>query len=122
MRDHYLTVRLTQEEYEYLHAQSEKMKKKNPSRASVYDNFSFYIREELLLKSGYRSPQMEQGIADLRYELRKIGVNANQVAHRINGNIGTPDDIRTIKRYLKEIGDKMDELEGEIRAAWQSQN
>lgn len=46
---------------------------------------------------------LEQQLRDVKYELRKIGTNVNQIAKKINGGFGTADDLQELEQYLKRI-------------------
>ncbi len=114
-----IKVRLTPEEREYLKEASRSFfQKQPPSRV----NFSEYIREKLLMESGYRNKKLGQLLLANRYELRKIGTNINQVAKKINSGFGTKQDLALLQEDLAEIHSQMEALEEEIGKLWQSQN
>lgn len=71
--------------------------------ANGRENFSEYLRIMLLEKSGYQNRMLEQQLRDVKYELRKIGTNVNQIAKKINGGFGTADDLQELEQYLKRI-------------------
>lgn len=112
------TVRFTQEEYESL----QKDLNKRNDHVLRQDNFSGYARECLLAKSHYRSLRIEREINELRYEIRKIGVNINQIAKKINGGFGTRNDLIVLVKRLDEIEKLMDFYEKKVEDSWQSQN
>lgn len=66
------------------------------------DNMSAYIRKIAI--DGYIVQVDHSDIKSMTYEIHKIGVNINQIAHKvnINGNISNKDLIE-IKEALKEI-------------------
>lgn len=112
------TIRFTQEEYEAL---CERIASKQKSIRGE-DSFSAYARECLLAKSQYRSLRIEREISDLRYEIRKIGVNINQVTKKINGGYGTQMDLITLKKRLEDIEKLVDSYEKKVEEFWRSQS
>ncbi|MBO5259030.1 MAG: MobC family plasmid mobilization relaxosome protein [Agathobacter sp.] len=112
------TVRFTQEEYVSLQEDMNKRKDHVPGK----DDFSTYAREKLLAKSYYQNLRIQREINELRYEIRKIGVNINQIAKKINGGFGTRNDLIVIIKRLDEIEQLMDSYEKKVEDSWQSQN
>ena len=92
----WIIFRVTPEERAYLEQRARD--------AKTGKNFSGYLRNTMLANSGYRNPQLEKLLKDVQYELRKIGTNVNQIAKKINGGLGEPEDIRELERYLNRIG------------------
>ena len=101
-------VRLTKEELEYL-------KKCSTDSGGKFKNgrvnFSDYIRVQLLSGSGYRNEVLIRQLRDLKYELRKIGTNVNQIAKKINSGFGVPQDIERLEGYLARIESAFAELD-----------
>ena len=85
-------------------------------------NLSGYMRDQVLSAAGIRNAALTNSTAKLQYEMRKLGVNVNQIARKLNAGIGTQKDIEIlfakidqIERLLGQYMDKVDEL-------WRSQN
>ena len=66
------------------------------------DNMSAYIRKIAI--DGYIVQVDHSDIKDMTYEIHKIGVNINQIAHKVNitENVSNKELIE-IKEALKEI-------------------
>ncbi len=112
-----IRIRVTPEELEHL-------KKCSGSSSVVFkngrDNFSGYLRSKLLLETSHKNQQIEQQMKELQYELRKIGTNVNQIAKKVNGGFGTPNDLVELKNYMNRIEKVMEELQKEVENIWQS--
>lgn len=112
-----IRIRVTPEELEHL-------KKCSGSSSIVFkngrENFSGYLREKLLLETNHKNQVMEKEIKELRYELRKIGTNVNQIAKKVNGGFGTAGDIEELKNYMERIEKIMDDIYKEVGSIWQS--
>ena len=111
------TIRFTQEEYNALEKSVAASKMKN---SKGEDNFSAYMRECILSKTGYRNLRMELELRELRYEIRKIGVNINQIAKQLNAGYGFPDDADAIQDLLKQVEDTVLQYEKKVVELWQS--
>ena len=77
---------------------------------------------KLLEASGYQNSLLERQMRDVRYELRKIGTNINQIAKKINSGFGTLGDLRELERYLADIEGIFSEFGKEVEHAWRSQS
>lgn len=96
-----LNIRLTEKELEYLKKCSENS---DCRFKNGRDNFSDYLRSLLFVASGYRDEAYLKQLRDLQFEVRKIGININQIAKKINsGYIGYSDDLAELKEYLSRI-------------------
>lgn len=83
------------------------------------ENFSEYLREKLLESSGYKNSMMEQQLRDIRYELRKIGTNINQVTKKINAGFGTLNDLVEIEKSQQQIIRIFEAYQEEAEKKWQ---
>lgn len=121
MRSENIRVRLTEEEKAHLIRCARLSDKRFKKSHDV--NLSEYIRSLLLSNTHYVSEhEIKKLLKDLNYELRKIGVNVNQIAHKFNGNIGSESDLVALKKYLTEVEEQIVRVEKEVKNAWQSQN
>lgn len=84
-------------------------------------NFSKFLRDRLL--SGFSAQEkLARQNGTLRHEIRRIGVNINQVTKKINAGFGSASDIPLLDEMLKEVEETLEEyirLTGEL---WESQN
>lgn len=114
-RNRKFTFRLTQEEYEFLLERS----KQADISGKNYKTLSDFIRESTLEKNGYHSRIIKEQLHDLKYEIRKIGVNVNQVTKKINGGFGTLKDVETLESSLLGIEKHLKVYEERLTALWQ---
>lgn len=115
-----IRVRLTKAELEHLKSASEKYEYNRFRNGK--GNFSDYLRELLLSGSGYRNNTLKIQMKELRYELRKIGVNVNQIAKKINAGFGTAADVKELNNNLKEIRQSFEKYQKEVEELWRLQN
>ena len=111
-RNERVHVRLTKEELEHLKKCSAKQGRRF-KRGDGRVNFSDYLRQQLLAGSGYRNVALIRQLRELKYELRKIGTNVNQVARKVNSGLGTPQDVERMQGYLARIEQLFEELREE---------
>lgn len=114
-----IRIRLTEEEHAYLISQA---KKSGSCFSSGRENLSKYLRDIIFRESRYKDWELKKELRNLNYELRKIGVNVNQIAHKINGNYWTADDLVALRNYLKSVEHHLEKLEKDVEEAWQSQS
>lgn len=119
-RTEIISIRFTEKELEHLKKCSGSFKKAKFQNGR--DNFSEYLREKLLKESDYRNKVLEQQLADLRYEIRKIGTNINQVTKKINSGFGTSNDLKEIVLCMEETQQIFEKFREEVEHAWQSQS
>lgn len=114
-----LRLRLSDDELEFLKEQADASGAKFKNGKT---NLSRYVRETLLAGSGLRDEQLQRGIRSLAYEFRKIGTNINQIARKINADIGTPEDLIRLTDYLDRIETKFAGFLKEVEEHWPSQS
>lgn len=83
-------------------------------------NFSGYLRNLLLQSSNYKNISLLKQMNSLRYEIRKIGVNINQVAKKVNSGFGTKEDIAELQIKLEEVRELLRKYEKEVEQIWES--
>lgn len=115
-----IRIRFTPSEAEHLRKESVIFHEKK--RGGGRENFSEYLREQLLGASNYKNESIQQQLKDLRYELRKIGTNVNQIAKKINGGYGTPNDLEELDEHLKKIEEEFRDYEKAVLEKWESQS
>ena len=119
LKERKVTFRVTEDEYNFLLTKSNNSSEKFKNGK---ENVSGFIRETLLSETGYRNVFLERQLKDLRYEIRKIGTNINQVVKKINSGYGTQADVPILEKSLEEIKESIDEYERLIKEKWQSPN
>lgn len=100
MKDRKITFRVTQEEYTLIDEM-----KKTETRFTYGGRWdmSAYIRNLVLSQTGKKDVRVDMELKDLNYQVRKIGVNINQIAHRLNSNIGDMRDAEYVVELMKEL-------------------
>lgn len=118
LRTEKIRIRLTIEELEYL-----KQCMKEDDGAKFHngkENLSGYVRDRLLSNIGYRNKALEKQNENLNYELRKIGVNVNQIARKINAGFGSRQDITDLFSYLNIIEQMLEDYQKKVSELWES--
>ena len=100
MKDRKITFRVTQKEYTLIDEM-----KKTETRFTYGGRWdmSAYIRNLVLSQTGKKDVRVDIELKDLNYQVRKIGVNINQIAHRLNSNIGDMRDAEYVVELMKEL-------------------
>lgn len=107
-RSHEVIFRLTDREYKSLI----EMVRGDPearTKCGAKVNVSRYIRKCIFAPAGSMN-DMKKEIKELRFQVRKIGVNINQVAKRINSGYLETNDIASL---LESVG-KVERLFGKL--------
>ena len=86
-------------------------------------NVSAYIRKCIFDRSD-NPATIQKELKGLAYQVRKIGVNINQVAAKVNAGYATPMDLENLLFYLKKVEEEFLRLEKDLkeRGIWLSQN
>ena len=58
--------------------------------------------------------RVDMELKDLNHQVRKIGVNINQIAHRLNRNIGDMRDAEYVVELMKELNVRLEKLTEKI--------
>lgn len=108
-RDKKITIRLTNFELDMV------MQNYNESHLKSFQEFAIKI-----LSDGYIVNIDTSDLHNYAYEINKIGVNINQITHKINSiNMQSPD-MYLIKQSVKECLFLMQELTKIVRRHWMS--
>ena len=113
MKDRKITFRVTQEEYDLIDS------KKQTEKHFVYGGtwgMSAYIRNLVLSQSGGADVRIDKELSHLNYEIRKIGVNINQIAHKLNANYGDPRDAQYVMELMTELTKTVDEFKEQFKS------
>lgn len=106
-------IRFTEKEYAALR----RMAEADPDARNQKDQveLSRYIRKCIFSSSGF-GRDMEQELRELKFQIRKIGVNINQAVHRINAGYAFPDDdtllltrLAALEQLFNDFLKKMEE-------------
>lgn len=94
MKEHIVTFRVTEEEYQTI--------LKRTKQAGIYrNNVSEYVRRQIL---GEEYPYVrERLLRRMNYEIRKIGVNINQITARNNSRLYLDSDKKQLTEDLEEL-------------------
>lgn len=99
-RDKKIIVRLTPKEYDYLTTLSNA---DEGSKTYTGKNcLSKYVRKVLLSPVG-SSKDMRKELDKLNFEIKKIGININQIAKRLNAGFEFSSDEATVLKKLNEV-------------------
>lgn len=101
------TVRFTEEEYTELIKMLESEREKN--HTSHKPNVSDIIRRQTFA-SHLRTVYLEKELHNLTYQIRKIGVNINQITKKINAGFYHSNDIIELQNNLTKIQTKFDDV------------
>lgn len=100
----HIDIRVTPAEYEQLLRKAE-------------GNLSSFCRSLLFQNLNAKSPEADYKA--IVYQIRKIGININQIAARTNAGISFIDDGQVLLRELKKIHEILEVLEEQ---EWRLQN
>lgn len=118
-RERIVSIRFTQTEWEMLKEKAHKARG-SPGRKDR-ENFSGYLREKVMAESSGRNLMLEKKLEAVAYELRKIGVNVNQIAKKANSGFGTVNDLYELRKNQERIRQSLEEVKKEV-GKWRSQN
>lgn len=72
-------------------------------KSKDFKNASECMRQLIVADEPKRNIKLQQILFDVRYELRKIGNNVNQIAKNNNSQFYSDADKRNLKKYLEQI-------------------
>lgn len=94
MKKRIINFRVTEEEYAEIQRRAEHAGIRN-------QNVSEYVRRQVL---GDEYPYLrEKLLRNMNYQIRKIGVNINQIAARCNSGIYLPGDKRLLEEEMQTL-------------------
>ena len=94
-------IRFTEEEYALLEKLAAEDAEKN-SRKEKQKNISAYIRK-CIFEPVLEPSSLKKELKETNYQIRKIGVNINQVAAKVNSGYYGPADIHNLEIYLQLV-------------------
>lgn len=83
-------------------------------------NLSGYMRNQVFSVAGIRNAALTSNVKELKYEIRKLGVNVNQIARKMNAGIGTERDINVLHKKMGEIEQLLSHYIEQMEEIWQS--
>ncbi len=100
-RERRFELMFTQKEYRLLCELAEN-DPDTKTRKTKEKNISAYIRKKIF--EGTDRPQdLKKELENLNYQVRKIGVNINQVTVKINSSYANPNDIKILENHLHDV-------------------
>lgn len=106
-KNQYVGVRLSENEYQTLKRKAEIDSASKTKKGQI--NISKYIRKQILESETDLICTRKQ-MDDLIYQIRKIGVNVNQVTKKINADQGSLRDVRELQEALVAIENQLKEF------------
>nr|WP_302577767.1 plasmid mobilization relaxosome protein MobC [Anaerobutyricum hallii] len=105
-------MRLSEKEYQLLLSKAgndleTKTKKGDKANTSAYIRKCIFLQED-------RPVRLEKELKNLSYQVRKIGVNINQVVAKINAGYGNQIDIYNLEKALEQIKHEMKTLNEKV--------
>ena len=88
-------------------------KRKTRTKKGDKANTSAYIRKCIFLQENC-PVRLEKELKNLSYQVRKIGVNINQVVAKINAGYGNQIDIYNLEKALEQIKHEMKTLNEKV--------
>lgn len=101
-----IMIRFTESEILFLKKKAAEKKETTFADGSV--NFSGYLRKKILEESGWKRVSTDRELRELNYQIRKIGININQVAAKINSGYRGSDAVRQLQKDISEIQQKVE--------------
>ncbi len=83
----HIDIRFSQDDYEKIRKQAE-------------GNLSAFCRKKILQDT---CQEKDKNLREIAYQVRKIGVNINQVTARINAGIPFPNDAQRLQEELEKV-------------------
>ncbi|WP_331487244.1 plasmid mobilization relaxosome protein MobC [Anaerobutyricum hallii] len=112
MRKRRIDIRLSEKEYQLLLSKAgndleTKTKKGDKANTSAYIRKCIFLQED-------RPVRLEKELKNLSYQVRKIGVNINQVVAKINAGYGNQIDIYDLEKALEQVKHEMKTLNEKV--------
>lgn len=81
-------------------------------------NLPGYIRSCVLMQSGWRQETYVREVKELCYQMRKISVNINRVAAKINSGYPGMDAVRMLQENQERTEQKLQELLDKLEVSY----
>lgn len=107
-REYIVGIRFSDREIECLKKEAQKSKRYHFRNGGV--NLPDFIRNHVLEQSGIKKESYARDIRNLIYQVRKIGVNVNQVAAKINSGYRGMDAVSTLLENQNRIEQELEIL------------
>lgn len=111
-------IRFTEEEYALLEKLAAEDAEKN-SRKEKQKNISAYIRK-CIFEPVLEPSSLKKELKETNYQIRKIGVNINQVAAKVNSGYARSLDIHNMEVYLQLVEKQLHYLTDKIGESYGS--
>lgn len=111
-------VRFEKSELDFLKNKALQEKKYCFRNGSV--NLPGYIRSCVLMQSGWGQETYVREVKELCYQIRKISVNINRVAAKINSGFQEMDAVRMLQENQERTEQKLQELLDKLEVSYGS--
>lgn len=95
----FIGIRVSEKDYDFLKSQLQENEK-----------LSGYCRKRLLQTDENRQMERDRNLKELVYQVRKIGININQVVARMNTGISFSDDREKLWQELERVYQLLEEF------------
>lgn len=120
MKEKMISFRVSEAEYKQLKDRAIDTPAGRTKNGNV--NLSGYMRNQVLSAAGIRNTALASNAGKLHYEMRKLGVNVNQIARKLNAGIGTEKDVEILHEKIGRIEQLLEQYIAGVDELWQSQN
>ena len=117
-KEKFIGIRVSEDEYNRLKEIAVETPSGRHKNGTV--NLSGYMRNQVFSIAGIKNAALASNVKDLKYELRKLGVNVNQIARKMNAGIGTDKDIDSLNKKIDEIEQLLERYIEQTYEIWQS--
>lgn len=107
-REVIVPVRFSKEEYQYLREKAGEKPEAHFRNGGV--NFSKFLRGMILEASGQKGSWLKAELRNISYQIRKIGVNVNQIAKKINSGYRGKEEAGRLEEHLRSIEQDFERL------------
>lgn len=105
-----LRIRVSEEEYSDIYQEAEKDMESRYRNGEI--NLSAYLRKCLLRGSdGWMEEAYRKELRELSYQVRKIGVNINQVVRQLNSGYQSRYAVKELIDLMKEMGKRFEKTQ-----------
>ena len=107
-RETYMKIRLTKKEHDLIIDAAEKDNVSKTKKGR--NNVSAYARNAIFSSLSGKSKSIEVELRELKFQVRKIGVNINQVVKRINSGFEFSSDEHQLLLKLASVEKQLENL------------
>lgn len=109
-----LRIRVSEEEYNDIYREAVKDLESQYRNGEI--NLSAYLRKCLLRgKDGWMEEAYRKELRDLTYQVRKIGVNINQVVRQLNSGYQSQYAVKELIEGMKDVGKQFEKTQARFQ-------